>query len=493
MSETGARWPPRLPGRPRPRPQAGLLVLLICAALAWWAPAAAREESAPRRPNVILFLADDLGWGDLGCYGHPKFRTPNLDRMAREGARFTQFYAACPYCAPSRAALLTGRYPFRYGFTGNPLPIADPAGRPELDALGLPQSERTLGDLFRSAGYRTACIGKWHLGHRPPFRPLQRGFDQYLGILYSNDMHRVELIDGDRVIEYPVVQATLTRRYTDRALSFIERHRESPFFLYFPHAMPHKPLAASEEFYKKSGDGLYGDVISELDANVGRVLDRVRSLGLDDNTLICFTSDNGPWYGGSSGGLRGMKGVAWEGGVREPLLMRWPGKIPAGQVIADPGSLPDLFATALGAAGIEAPAGRIMDGVDLLPRLRAGSRIPERPIFITNAQGLAAVRLGRWKLLLTPPSGPAQNRVWQPDEPYRDPRAPDGVRLLAPYEQAHPSTYPGLRGPDPGLPPALYDLESDPTEQRNVAADHPEIVARLRRLAERARRQRDLE
>src|SRR5689334_15798581 len=218
------------------------------------------SAAAAERPNIILILADDMGYGDLACFGHPKFKTPNLDRMAAEGARLTQFNTPAPFCAPTRASLMTGRYPFRCGLTANPAP--DFGG--QYKDLGLPTSEVTLAQMFHNAGYATGMVGKWHLGHsKKEYYPVRRGFDEYLGILYSNDMRPVQLIDGEEVVEYPVVQATLTKRYTDRATKFIEQHKDQPFFFYFAHAMPHKPLAASEKYYLKSGNGLYGDVIEE--------------------------------------------------------------------------------------------------------------------------------------------------------------------------------------------------------------------------------------
>ncbi len=249
---------------------------VCCCALAMSASAAGNVADAADtvRPNIVIILADDLGYGDLACYGNKKFKTPCLDRMAAEGARLTQFNVPMPFCAPSRAALLTGRYPFRCGMTGNPTPDATP----ETDALGLPHSEITLAQLFKQAGYATCCIGKWHLGHKPEFLPTRRGFDEYLGIPYSNDMRPVHLLEGEQVIEYPVVQATLTRRYTQRAIEFVERHKDVPFFLYLPHAMPHKPLACSEEFYKKSGEGLYADVIAELDQQIGELFAAIKKL-----------------------------------------------------------------------------------------------------------------------------------------------------------------------------------------------------------------------
>jgi arylsulfatase A-like enzyme len=441
--------------------------------------------TAAEQPNVVIILADDLGWGDLGCYGHPKFKTPNLDQLARDGARLTDFYSPAPYCAPSRAGLMTGRYPFRCGLTRNPCPATDPVTK-NADDLGLPTDEVTLGQAFQSAGYKTLCVGKWHLGHRPQYRPLKRGFDEYLGILYSNDMHRVELIDGDKVVEYPVVQATLTRRYTERATAFIERNKDRPFFVYLPHAMPHKPLAASEDFYEKSGAGLYADVMAELDWSVGQVLAKLKELGLERKTLVLFSSDNGPWYGGSAGGLRGMKGQTWEGGLRVPLIARWPGRIPAGHESHEPAILMDLFPTCLTAAGAPLPKDRTLDGKDILPLLTSDAKTPHEAIFSLRNEQLCSVRGGRWKLHLVPPSPPGF-KVSKPEDKWVDPRRPDGVRLLAPYEQAHPSQFPGLLPGDPPKLPALYDLEKDSAEEHNVAADHPEVVERLRKLAEQAK------
>jgi uncharacterized sulfatase len=259
--------------------------------------------SAP--PNIVLILADDLGYGDLGCYGHPKFKTPRIDQMAAEGARLTQFNTPAPFCAPTRASLMTGRYPFRCGMTQNPAPDGGTAA----DALAMPQTEITLAQVLKSGGYATGMVGKWHLGHKPGSLPTERGFDEYYGIPYSNDMRPVQVLEGSEVTEYPVVQATLTTRYAKRATDFIQRSKDKPFFLYFAEAMPHKPLAASEKNYKKSGAGLYGDALAELDDSVGAVLDALKQNGLDDSTLVLFTSDNGAWFGGSCGGLRGMKGT----------------------------------------------------------------------------------------------------------------------------------------------------------------------------------------
>lgn len=437
-------------------------------------PADGAERPAPARPNIVIILADDLGHGDLGCYGHPRFRTPNLDRMAAEGIRLTQFNTPMPFCAPSRAALLTGRYPFRHGLTGNPTPD----GGPRADAMALAPGEVTLAQALKAAGYATGMVGKWHLGHRrPESLPTRRGFDEYLGIPYSNDMRPVQLLDGEAVVEYPVVQATLTRRYTERALRFIERNRERPFFLYLAHAMPHKPLACSEAFYKKSGAGLYGDALAELDWGVGQVLGRLKELGLDERTLVVFTSDNGPWFGGSTGGLRGMKGTGWEGGFRVPCIARWPGRIPAGRVSDRLAVTMDLFATALAAAGVPAPRDRVIDGKDLLPLFTGDDRPVHEVIVGHQGPRVATVRDARWKLHVLPAR---DFRVNPSGGHWVDPRGPDGVTILAPYEQAQPSQYPGGRDGDATGAMSLFDLRDDPGERRNVAAEHPDVVQRLK-------------
>src|SRR5262245_35992289 len=241
----------------------------------------AAELDSPRQ-NVVIIYADDLGYGDLGCYGNTKFKTPRLDKMATEGARLTNFYSVCPYCAPSRFGLLTGRYPNRGGMTSNPAPD----GGPNSDRLGIRDYERTLGEMFQSAGYATACVGKWHLGHQPQFLPTRHGFGEYFGILYSNDMRPVQLLDGEKIVEYPVIQDTLVKRYTERCLKFLETNKEKPFFLYVPQVMVHKPLAASPEFAGKSGAGLYGDALAELDWSVGQILDKLDALDLSQKTYV---------------------------------------------------------------------------------------------------------------------------------------------------------------------------------------------------------------
>lgn len=431
------------------------------------------QSSFSAQPNIVLILADDLGYGDLGCYGHPKFKTPRIDQMAAEGARLTQFNTPAPFCAPTRASLMTGRYPFRCGMTQNPAPDGGPAA----DALAMPKSEITLAQVLKSAGYATGMVGKWHLGHKPGSLPTQRGFDEYYGIPYSNDMRPVQVLEGTEVAEYPVVQATLTTRYAKRATDFIQRNAKKPFFLYFAEAMPHKPLATSEKNYQKSGAGLYGDALLDLDDSIGAVLDALKQHGLDDNTLVLFTSDNGAWFGGSCGGLRGMKGTNYEGGYRVPMIARWPGKIPAGHVSHELGVMMDLFATVLHVTGTKLPDDRTLDGRNILPLLTSAAKSPHEFIFGHQNSRLATIRDARWKLHLLPAS---QMKLKPgPDGKWLDPRAPDGVTILAPFEQYNLDAHPGLIT---GVEPAkmqLFDLQNDPGEQVDVAAQHPDEVRRL--------------
>jgi uncharacterized sulfatase len=456
----------------------GLLIVTALAthALPTIAQTASSQQAQPsaRSPNIVIILADDLGYGDLGCYGHPRFKTPNIDLMAVEGVRMTQFNTPMPFCAPTRAALLTGRYPFRFGLTTNP----DPESSPASDAVALRADEIILAELLRKAGYATGMVGKWHLGHKTPEQlPKRRGFDEYLGVPYSNDMRPVRLLENETQVEYPVVQATLTRRYTERALRFIERNRQRPFFLYFAHAMPHKPLACSEAFYKKSGTGLYGDALAELDWSVGQVLGRLKGLSLDDRTFVVFSSDNGPWFGGSTGGLRGMKSTTWEGGYRVPCIARWPGRVPAGKVCRELAVTMDLFATALAAAGVAPPADRVIDGRDLLPVWSGSARSGREVIFGAAGPRIATVRDARWKLHLLPAHDRRDDSL---GIRWIDPRAPDGVTILAPSEQCRPNEYPGLRTGDEAKVMSLFDLNEDPAEQHDVAAAHADVVARLK-------------
>jgi uncharacterized sulfatase len=440
--------------------------------------AAAWAQPAGRRPNFIVILADDLGYGDLACYGSKTNETPHLDLMAAEGVRFTSAYVPMPFCAPTRSALLTGRYPFRTTVTGNPAPDGG------VNEIALPQTEVTIAEALKPLGYATMAIGKWHLGHVREALPRTQGFDEYYGILYSNDMRPVQIVHNERVAQYPVVQSNLTRDYTSRALEFIERHKNRPFFLYLPHAMPHKPLAASEEFYRAGKGTLYADVLRELDWSVGQILAKVRELGLDSNTLVVFTSDNGPWFGGSTSGLRGMKGSNWEGGIRVPMIARWPGRVAAGNVSSEMCGVIDLLPTICKLAGVPPPTDRVIDGKDISELLtKPGARTPHEALYSMSGARLHTVRSGKWKLHVRPP---APGFAYQEDaSQWVDPRGPDGVTLIAQHEQARPNMYPGVRTGEAPKAMMLFDLDADPAEQKNVAAQHTDVVARLQALFEK--------
>lgn len=423
-------------------------------------------------PNIVLILADDLGYGDLGCYGATGYATPNLDRLAAEGVRFTDFYAAQAVCSASRAALLTGCYPNRVGILG----ALGPANK-----NGIHADEMTLAEVLKSRGYATAIFGKWHLGHLPQFLPMRHGFDEYFGLPYSNDMWPrhperpggfpdLPLIDGDRVVETNPDQSRLTTLYTQRAVDFIERHADAPFFLYLPHTMPHVPLAVSGKFAGKSPRGTFGDVISEVDWSVGQVLETLDRLGLAENTLVVFASDNGPWlsYGnhaGSAGFLREGKGTTFDGGVRVPCLVRFPGHAPAGAVCREPAMTIDWLPTIAGLAGAEVPADRPIDGRDIWPLVSAPGNAhvasPHEALFFYWGQDLQAVRSGRWKLHLP--------------HDYRTLTGPAGA-------DGKPGQYAQAR-----IELALFDLETDPGETNDVASQHPDIVERLMPYVEQAR------
>jgi uncharacterized sulfatase len=357
-----------------------------------------------------------------------------------------------------------------------------PDGGAIADQTHLPETEITLGQLFRQAGYATAIVGKWHLGHaKPEWLPTSRGFDSYFGIPYSNDMRPVRLFEGTQPDpEFPLDQSKLTQRYTDRALAFIEQNRSRPFFLYLPHSMPHKPLAASDRFYRQTQLGLYGDVLAELDAGVGQLFAKLRSLQLDENTFVLFTSDNGPWYGGSTAGLRGMKGSTYEGGHRVPCIARWPGKIPGGHTSEELAVTMDIFATVLHVAGIAAPQDRIIDGRNLLPLFTSTTATSEHQA-IVGAQGEkpAFIRDSQWKLHVLPGNDPFLGATKRGGQ-WTDPRGPDGTTIVAPREQPQPSEYPGAQAGIAAAAMQLFDLKNDPAEQVDVAKQHPDIVARLR-------------
>jgi len=438
---------------------------LLLAVLVVFVVAPLSRADTTRPPNVILILTDDQGYADVGCYGAPLIKTPRLDRMAAEGVRFTDFYAAANVCTPSRAALLTGCYPQRVGL-GEVKPRGNAKSGRVLYAnspFGLHHDEVTLAEVLKSRGYATGMVGKWHLGDAKEFLPTKQGFDSYFGIPYSNDMKPVVYIRGDEVVETEVDQAAITHRYTDESLSFIRANKDKAFFLYLAHNMPHTPLAASERFKGKSAGGLYGDAVEEIDDSIGRILDALSELKLDENTLVIFTTDNGPWHirgehGGSATPLRAGKGTTYEGGMRVPCIMRWPGKIPPGTVCREMATNMDVMPTAAKLAGAIAPSDRMIDGKDIADLMFAkpNAKTPHDAFFYYSGNRLNAVRSGNWKLKLE-------------------------------TTLAEETEYDKVENPRTPIPPKLFNLATDPGEQKSVLKDHPDVVQRLTELAERAR------
>ncbi len=410
----------------------------------------ADEPASSRMPNVVIMFTDDQGYGDLGCQGHPTIATPNIDRLAAEGARLTQFYVASPVCSPSRAALMTGCYPKRVGMHRH---VVFPP-----DDHGLHTDEDTIADVLGRAGYATGCFGKWHLGHRRGHLPTDQGFDTFVGVPYSNDMSQFHRPDGnnyrhslpfmvdDRIVEWEPDQRLLTRRVTEAAIAFIEKHADRPFLAYIPHSMPHIPLYASASFEGTSRRGLYGDVIEEIDWSMGQVMAELDRLGLRDDTIVIFTSDNGPWLpfkqdGGSAGLLSGGKGTNREGGQRVPCVIRHPGVVPPGLVVRDVATTMDLLPTIAAWCGVPVASDRMIDGRDVRGLLTGDSADSAMPtgdewsfLYYTSRGELAGIRRGRWKLLLE------SN--------------------------------------------ALYDLDVDPSEAWDLSSEHPELIASLRTQAE---------
>jgi arylsulfatase A-like enzyme len=421
-----------------------------------------------RPPNVVIILADDQGYADIGCYGAKGFETPNLDKMAKEGVRFTDFHVAQPVCSASRAALLTGCYPNRIGILG----ALGPASK-----HGISDKEKTIADVLKPRGYATAIYGKWHLGHLPRFLPTRHGFDEYFGLPYSNDMWPkhptakfpdLPLIEGLKTVKLNPDQTQLTTWYTERAVKFIEKNKKKPFFLYVAHNMPHVPIHVSDKYKGKSRQGLYGDVIMELDWSVGQILGALKKHDLDKQTLVIYTSDNGPWlsYGnhaGSAGPLREGKMTTWEGGHREPCIMRWPGQIPARSVCKEPAMTIDVLPTVAKLAGAELPKHPI-DGLDIWPLIaaKANAKCPHEAYYHYWNKELQAVRSGNWKLHF------AHKYITL-----------DGK---AGGKDGRPAKY-----VDGKAPLALFDLSEDVGETKNVADKHPEVVKRLKELAEKAR------
>lgn len=429
------------------------------------------STAIPQKKNVIIIFTDDMGYGDISTYGAKQHNTPNIDQLASEGVKLTDFYVPVPYCAPSRATLLTGRFPLRHGLVRNPSPDSG------IDSIGLASSELTLGEVLQGEGYKTKLVGKWHLGHVDQYFPTRHGFDEYYGILYSNDMRPVQLIENMDTVEYPVDQSLLTKRYTETALDFIRENKAEQFFLHLCHAMPHKPLAASKDFYTPdTPDNLYDDVIRELDWSVGEVMNELKKLNLLDNTIVIFLSDNGPSWGGSSGGLKGMKGRNWEGGTRVPFIIR-SSDLPSGKTITTPSWSPDVFPTILSLLNVEVPGDRILDGQNIKEILE-GNETKHQPIFTMKSDKVMAVRSGDWKLFLKKP------RYYKADDKkYRiswDARKPDGTTIIAPImEQPTPDLYPGVKPIDFEAFPLLFNLKEDQGETINLAEKHPEKVKEL--------------
>jgi arylsulfatase A len=409
----------------------------------------AREQ----RPNIILINCDDLGYGDLGCYGSEVNRSPALDRMAEEGVRFTDFYMASPICSPSRGAMLTGCYPRRIGFDDFDGEGVLFPGQP----VGMSDKEVTVASLLKLRGYATKIVGKWHCGDQPEFLPTRHGFDSYYGLPYSNDMGRqagmrrdhppLPLLRDEEVIEEQPDQAGLTSRYTEEAVRFMRDNRETPFFLYFAHMHVHLPHYVPQSFLKKSLNGVYGGAVAHIDWSVSVLLDELKQLGIDENTLIVFTSDNGSnrRFGGSNLPLRGRKGTTWEGGQRVACIARWAGTIPGGRTCSEVVTSMDFLPTFAGLAGTKAPDDRIIDGKDIwaLMRGEAGARSPHQAFFYFVRGRLEAVRYGKWKLHC----------------------AKGDVEACE-----------------------LYDLESDVHESIDLAARHPEVVSELQLKLEECRR-----
>ncbi|WP_372758063.1 sulfatase [Mariniflexile sp.] len=418
------------------------------------------QNQKERQPNFIIIFTDDQGYADLSCFGGTHVSTPNIDKMAGEGAKLTSFYVAAPLCTPSRAALMTGSYPKRVGLaTGNDFPVLLAA-----DSKGLNSNEITIAEILKSVGYKTGMFGKWHLGDQPEFLPTRQGFDEFFGIPYSHDIHPfhqnqqkynfppLPLLDGETVIELDPKADYLNKRITERAVQFIEKNKEAPFFVYLPHTSPHRPLLASPEFMKdapedvkamlknegegvdyKTRDKIYKQTIAEIDWSVGQILDALKRNGLDENTFVIFTSDNGPTIG-SAKPLKGKKGSTFEGGMRMPTVVRWPNKIPAGTIDNELLTAMDLMPTFAKLSGARIPTDRVIDGKDVFSVLQGKSKTPHKQFFYYSKETLEAVRSGHWKLHV------ADNAS-----------------------------------------PALYNLENDISESTNVSQEHPEVVVRLQK------------
>ena len=391
-----------------------------------------------RPPNFVVIFTDDLGLGDIGPYGNTLINTPHLERMASEGAKLTNFFASANVCTPSRGGLLMGQYPVRNQLTAD---VARPSNK-----IGIPDDAITVADLLKKKDYATACIGKWHLGQRPNQWPTEHGFDYFYGLPWSNDMLPLKLYRQSEVIEEPVDQTTLTERYTQEAIRFIESNQDDPFFVYIPHSMPHVPLFVSERFEHKSKAGLYGDVIEAIDWSVGEIMNTLERLDLAENTMVIFTSDNGPWFEGSAGAYRGRKGSAWEGGMRVPMIAWWPGTINAGSTSDALTMNFDLFPTIAKLTGSEIPDDRTIDGKDIWENLQGSNESPHEYLYFFYKDDIAAVRTQRWKLVHS-----TMYQKWY-------------ARLgTLPYYK-------------PGL---LFDMKNHPEELYSMTREYPEVVEEL--------------
>ncbi len=410
-------------------------------------------ENPADLPNLIVVATDDLGYGDLGSYGSRAIRTPNVDRMAAEGMRLTNFYSSAPLCSPSRASLLTGRYAIRSHIAvplypaGSFMDVVFRVGGVYRNGVrGIPADEVLLPEMLGRRGYRTALLGKWHLGDRSPHLPRENGFDLFYGAYYSNDMEPYAIYRNEQVErEPPVDQSLLTQNLTREAVAFVRENADRPFFLYYAQPFPHVPLHASEEFRGRSPAGLYGDTVEEIDWSVGQILQTLKDLGLDEKTLVLFTSDNGPWWQGSPGFSRGRKNLPLEGGFRVPLIARWPGVIPAGTVSDALSMNFDVYVACLAAAGIAPPADRIVDGSDLLPVLKGQATTLHETLYYYKGSRLVGVRHGKWK-----------------------------------YLRRHMTDNGGYAGLSQG--PFLFNLELDPNESYSLIESEPDVAETLEQM-----------
>ena len=427
---------------------ASVLLMLLLASCAKETVQASEKGRAS--PNIIIILADDMGYGDLGVNGAKKIKTPNIDALAETGANFTQFYASANICTPSRAGLMTGRYPIRTGLGYNVVTARD--------THGLPQEEETVAEIAKRANYKTKLVGKWHLGRFPDHAPMKHGFDEFYGVPHSNDMPNFALYRQDEIVEEPVEQSTLTQRYGDESISFINESKDQPFLLFVSHTMPHIPLYASHNFHGKSDAGVYGDVVEELDASVGRIVQTLKENALYDDTLIFITSDNGPFFEGGTAGLKGGKGSSWEGAYRVPLVVSWPnGNLNSGDVKAISMNI-DILPTIASALGVT-PSAENIDGQSLLPLLGGEKESVHRYLYYFNNEEVVGVRSQRWKFLT--------------HTYYR--------KSLGAFEK-----FDQLDGFQ-GAYDLLFDAADAGGEEYSLADRHPEVVATLKKELSAAR------